>query len=215
MPQTCQLTHQYSPREEMANAISHGIGALLSIIGLIMLTYNAALTNDILRITSFAIYGTSLVILFSASTVYHALKEPKAKLLFKLFDHCAIYLLIAGTYTPLMLITLNGLTGYTMLIIVWLLAIAGIIFKIRFGNQYKIISVTSYLGMGLISLVCIKPLYLALTGDGLLFLCLGGLFYSVGIIFYLNKRIPFNHAIWHLFVLAGAISHFIMLWFYV
>jgi len=209
------LKNSYSPKEELANTITHGIGALLSIIGLILLLFYAISENDLLRLTSFAIYGSSLVILFSASTFYHALTEEKIKQRFKLFDHCAIYLLIAGTYTPLMLVTLNGVLGYAMLTIIWLLAFAGIIFKIYCGNKYPLISVSTYLGMGCISLTCINSLLAELSPEGLFWLVSGGLFYGVGIIFYLGKRIPFNHAIWHLFVLAGATCHFIMMWFYV
>jgi len=206
---------QYSLSEEIANAVTHGIGALLSVAALTLLVFYAVLQQDTLRIASFAIYGSTLVSLFLASTLYHALVSPKVKRLFKLLDHCAIYLLIAGTYTPLMLITLNGLLGYTMLIVVWLLALAGIIYKIICGSKYKFISVASYVGMGGISLLCIQQLYHALQGNGLLLLGAGGAFYSIGIIFYLNNRIPFNHAIWHLFVLAGAICHFFMMWYYV
>mgnify|MGYP000647142951 CR=1 FL=1 len=206
---------QYSLSEEIANAVTHGIGALLSVAALTLLVVYAVQQQDILRITSFAVYGSTLVCLFLASTLYHALVCPKAKQFFKLLDHCAIYLLIAGTYTPLMLITLNGTLGYTMLVVVWLLALAGIIYKVIFGSKYKFISVASYVGMGCISLLCIQQLYHALQGNGLLLLGLGGAFYSVGILFYLNNRIPFNHAIWHLFVLAGAICHFFMMWYYV
>lgn len=210
-----QLTHQYSPAEEFANAISHGIGALLSVAGLILLVYYASIQQSLLHITSFSIYGASLVILFSASTLYHALVEENAKRFFKLLDHCAIYLLIAGTYTPLMLITLNGWLGYTMLTIVWLLAIAGIVYKVAAKTHNKALSVSSYLGLGFVSLFCIQQLYQALAGVGLLLLCLGGAFYAFGVIFYVNHKIPFNHAIWHLFVLAGATSHFFLMWFYV
>jgi len=209
------MTHQYSPSEELANAITHGIGALLSVVGLTLLVFYAKLQNDILRMSSFAIYGSSLVLLFLASTLYHAVNAPKTKRLLKLFDHCAIYLLIAGTYTPLMLLLLENTLGVTMLIIVWLLAIVGISFKVIFGHQYKFISILSYLGLGFISLACIEQLSQALHSSGLFLLCLGGGFYTVGVIFYINKRIPYNHAIWHLFVLAGAISHFLLMWYYV
>jgi len=205
----------YSPAEEIANAVSHGLGALLSVAGLTLLVSYAILQNDTLRITSFSIYGSSLVILFLASTLYHAFSEPKLKSIFKLCDHCAIYLLIAGTYTPLMLVAINGPLGYLMLTIIWLLAFAGIVFKLIYGNKYPLLSVTTSVGMGGIALTCIKPLFTALSADGLVWLMVGGLFYGLGVIFYLGKRIPFNHAIWHLFVLAGAICHFFMMWFYV
>ncbi|WP_206483465.1 hemolysin III family protein [Thalassotalea sp. G2M2-11] len=209
------MTPQYSIAEEIANAVSHGLGTLLSVAGLTLLVFYAALEQDVLRVTSFAIYGASLVMLFLASTLYHALINPKAKQVFKLLDHCAIYILIAGTYTPLMLITLNGTLGYFMMTLVWLLAITGIIYKVTCKRHNKVISVASYLGLGLVSLFCIQQLYQALHGNGLLLLCLGGGFYGFGVIFYVNRNIPFNHAIWHLFVLAGAMCHFFLMWFYV
>lgn len=206
---------QYSPLEEVANAITHGIGALLSVAALTLLVSYAIAQNDILRITSFAIYGASLVILFLASTLYHSFSEPALKKRFKVLDHCAIYFLIAGTYTPLMLITLNGTLGYFMLTLIWLLAFAGIAYKLICGNKQPLISIATYLGMGCISFTCINSLSAVLGTNGLLWLAMGGLFYGVGVIFYLGKRIPFNHAIWHLFVLAGAACHFFMMWFYV
>ena len=210
-----QLDHQYSLSEEIANAVSHGVGAILSVAGLTLLMFYAFQQHDTVRIVSFAIYGSSLVSLFLASTIYHALVEPKAKRFFKLLDHCAIYLLIAGSYTPLMLITLNSQLGAIMLTIIWLLAFAGILYKILCKNQNKALSVASYLGLGFVSLFCIQSLYQALDVNGLILLSLGGAFYAFGVIFYVNHKIPFNHAIWHLFVLAGAACHFFMMWFYV
>lgn len=206
---------QYSLQEEIANAVSHGIGALLSVAGLTLLVVYAAMQDDATRVTSFAIYGATLVVLFTASTLYHAIVNEHAKKVLKLLDHCAIYLLIAGTYTPLMLITLEGMLGYTLLSIIWSLAIGGIIFKIACGHKYKIVSLITYLGMGFISLTVIHKLYAALSTGGLVLLAVGGLVYSLGVIFYVQKRIPFNHAIWHMFVLAGASCHFFMMLFYV
>lgn len=207
--------HRYSLNEEIANAVSHGLGALLSVAGLTLLLSYAIVSQDATRIASFAIYGTSLVVLFVSSTLYHALVAEKAKKLFKLLDHCAIYLLIAGTYTPLMLITLQGALGYTLLAIVWAIAIGGIIFKISCGHKYKVISLITYIGMGLISLTIIHRLYQELSGGGLALLAAGGAVYLLGVIFYVQRKIPFNHAIWHLFVLGGAACHFFMMLFYV
>lgn len=201
----------YSLAEEIANAVSHGIGALLSVAGLTLLLVIAAFEQDATKIVSFAIYGASLVLLFMASTLYHAIVNEKAKAILKLVDHCAIYILIAGTYTPLMLITLQGTLGYSLLILIWLLACAGVVFKLKFGHQYKITSLVTYLGMGFISLFVIKQLYQALPFTGLLLLACGGLLYSLGTIFYAQKKIPYNHAIWHLFVLAAAGCHFAMM----
>jgi hemolysin III len=210
-----QLTPQYSLAEEIANAVSHGIGALLSVAGLSLLVFYAFQQEDLLRVASFAIYGTSLVILFLASTLYHAMVTPSAKRFFKLLDHCAIYLLIAGTYTPLMLITLNDRLGFIMLTMIWLLAFAGIFYKILCKNHNKALSVASYLGLGFVSVFCLQQLANAIDTNGLILLCLGGGFYAFGVIFYVNHKIPFNHAIWHLFVLAGAACHYFMMWFYV
>ncbi|MGJ8690886.1 MAG: PAQR family membrane homeostasis protein TrhA [Thalassotalea sp.] len=205
----------YSWQEELANAISHGIGALLSVAGLTLLVMHAIAEQSTVKIVSFAIYGSTLVVLFSASTLYHALVNPAAKRILKKVDHCAIYLLIAGTYTPLMLITVQGSIGLIMLVIIWLLALAGIIFKISTKKQHKFISLSTYLGMGFISLLIIQKLNQALATGGMVLLTVGGLVYAFGVIFYANKNIPFNHAIWHLFVLAGAACHFTLILLYV
>ncbi|GHE84748.1 PAQR family membrane homeostasis protein TrhA [Thalassotalea profundi] len=208
-------TSQYSPAEERANAISHGLGALLSVLALILLVNVAIVDDDWIKTTSFAVYGSSLILLFLASTLYHGFKSEHAKRIFKLVDHCAIYVLIAGTYTPLTLITLKGDIGLRMFALVWGIAIAGILFKLKYGAKYKILSVSIYLGMGFISLIVISDLYQLLALGGLILLAAGGGFYTFGVYFYLNHKIPFNHAIWHLFVLAGAACHFFMIWFYV
>lgn len=207
--------HQYSRNEEIANTLSHGIGAILSVIALVLLLAYSNKTADPIRVVSYAVYGTSLIILFLASTFYHALLNDQAKRLFKLLDHCAIYLLIAGTYTPIMLLTIKGGLGNIMLILVWLIAIGGILFKIKFGHQYKILSLATYVGMGMLSLTIIHKLYQTLPTNGLLLLTIGGIVYCTGVFFYVQKKIPFNHAIWHLFVLGGATCHFFMIWYHV
>lgn len=206
---------QYSLAEEIANAVSHGLGALLSVAGLTFLVIYAMLEGSPERVASFTIYGTSLVALFLASTLYHAIHNEKAKRILKIVDHCAIYLLIAGTYTPLMLLTLEGPIGQTMLAIIWSLAAIGIAFKLVFGTKYRFISLATYLGMGFISLVIIHHLNQALPIGGMLLLAIGGLIYASGVYFYVQKKIPYNHAIWHLFVLGGASSHFFMMVHYV
>lgn len=213
----------YSKTEELANTISHGLGALLSIAALFLLlnysvTNNAvgySINNDTLRIISFTIYGTSLLTLFLASTLYHGVTNIKAKQVFKLLDHCAIYLLIAGTYTPLLLLSMQGTLGYSLMAIIWSIAIGGILFKVKFGHKYKKISLATYLGMGLISLTVIGELYKVLPNDAVSLLGIGGLVYILGVFFYVQKKIPFNHAIWHLFVLGGAGCHFFMIYKYV
>jgi len=208
-------SQNYDLSEEIVNAISHGIAALLSVAGLTLLVTLAWLQNDIIKITSFTIYGTSLIVLFSASTLYHALVNEKAKQIFKLLDHCAIYLLIAGTYTPLMLVTLADDVGAIMLAIIWIIALLGIAFKIKFGNKYKKLSLCTYLGMGFISLTIIHKLNEKLAIEGLVLLALGGLVYALGTIFYVRKDKQYSHAIWHIFVLVAAICHFFMMLLYV
>jgi len=205
----------YSHQEELANSLSHGIGALLSVAALTLLINKAYASHDMMRLFSFSLYGLSLLLLFLSSTLYHALTNNKAKILFKLLDHCAIYLLIAGTYTPLMLVTLGGKLGITMFIIIWFIAFIGILFKIKFGHRFQKTSLVTYIGMGAISLVIIHRLQQALTDNALTLLALGGIIYLLGVYFYVQKKTPYNHAIWHLFVLAGATLHFFMIFLYV
>ena len=205
---------KYSPIEELANTVTHGLGLMFSIVALIMLLNYSLPEKDNIKTLSFAIYGCSLVLLFLASTLYHGVSNKNLKQKFKLLDHCAIYILIAGSYTPLMLITLKGPLGYGMLLMVWIIAVAGIIFKIVFGHKYKKLSLMTYLGMGFISLGIINQLYRSLTSEGLMLLISGGAIYTLGVVFYMSKTIPYNHAIWHLFVLAGAGCHFFMIYFY-
>jgi len=201
----------YKPSEELANTISHGLGAMLGVAGMTYLLTNAALHQTWLHVLSFIIYGLSLVMLFLASTIYHAVTNERAKGVFKLLDHCAIYLLIAGSYTPLMLLSLGGVLGYTMAILIWLIAIAGVVFKVKYGNRFKLLSVATYLGMGAISFTILADIQQALSPTGFKLLTTGGAIYAIGVIFYLMKKIPFTHAIWHLFVLGGAVSHFLMM----
>ena len=203
----------YSRSEEKLNAISHAIGLLLSFIALFLLLSKS--NGDTARIISFSIFAISGMLLFLASTIYHSLQNERTKKLFKLLDHCAIYLLIAGTYTPLLALTLAGPLGYTLLSFIWIFALAGIIFKIKFGNKYKKISLSSYIGMGFISFGILGELYDALPEQAVGFLALGGLVYCIGVLFYLKKTVPYTHAIWHLFVLGGASCHFLMIYWYV
>lgn len=203
----------YSQNEERLNAISHAFGLFLSCIGFFLLLKNSH--GDISRIISFSIFATSGVLLFLASTLYHSLQNKSAKKLFKLLDHCAIYLLIAGTYTPLLAITLAGALGYILLSFIWILALCGILFKIMFGNKYKKVSLATYIGMGFISFSILGKLYQALPEAAIGLLALGGLIYCIGIFFYVKKTIPYTHAIWHLFVLGGASCHFLMIYWYV
>lgn len=201
--------------EEVMNAVTHGIGTLLAVAGLVLLTVLAYLHGSIWHIVSFSIYGTTLVLLYLASTLYHSFTNERVKRIFKILDHSAIYLLIAGTYTPFTLVPLHGVLGWTVFSLVWGLAIIGIVLKVFFTGRYKVVSTLCYLGMGWFIVFAIKPLLATVPALGMSWLFAGGLFYTLGSVFYLWKRLPYNHAIWHLFVLAGSISHFIAVFFYI
>lgn len=201
--------------EEVMNAVTHGVGTLLAVAGLVLLTVLAYLHGSIWHIVSFSIYGTTLVLLYLASTLYHSFTNERVKRIFKILDHSAIYLLIAGTYTPFTLVPLHGVLGWTVFSLVWGLATIGIVLKVFFAGRYKVLSTLCYLGMGWFIVIAIKPLLAAVPALGMIWLFAGGLFYTLGSVFYLWKRLPYNHAIWHLFVLAGSISHFIAVFFYI
>lgn len=208
--------HGYSVKEEVANAISHGLGLILGIVGLIMLLLKASEHQaDALTITSLSVYGGSMIALFLASTLYHAIPHQRAKRWLKTFDHCAIYLLIAGSYTPFLLVSLRTPLAIGLMIVIWSIALIGIILKIAFVYRFKKLSLATYLVMGWLSLVVIYQLALNLDVGGLTLLAAGGIVYSLGVIFYVAKRIPFNHAIWHGFVLAGCACHFLAIYLYV
>lgn len=201
--------------EERLNAVTHGIGTLLALAGLIILLMASLLHGDIWRLISSSIYGASLVLLYLASTLYHSFSNEKLKYIFKIFDHSAIYLLIAGTYTPFTLVLFRGTLGWTVFGVVWGLALIGVVFKLFFVNRFKLLSTICYIVMGWLMLLLIKPLVAALPTIGLCWLIGGGVLYTVGALFYLYRRIPYNHAIWHLFVLAGSAAHFITIYYYI
>lgn len=206
----------YSNAEEMANSVSHGLGLLLAVCGLYLLLDKAfSLQADTLSIISYIVYAASMILLYLASTLYHAVPSPTAKQPLKIFDHCAIYLLIAGTYTPFLLIALRTPLAIGLMAIIWGLAIIGIVAKIAFIHRFKKLSLITYLIMGWLSLIVIYQLAISIATGGLVLLGLGGVIYSLGVVFYVNKRIPYNHAIWHLFVLGGSICHFCAIYFYV
>ncbi|MCB0221367.1 MAG: hemolysin III family protein [Chrysiogenetes bacterium] len=205
----------YTLGEEIAHAITHGVGAALSVAGLTLMVALAALHGDPWRITSFAIYGATLFLLYLSSTLYHAIPSPKAKHVFKVLDHVSIYLLIAGTYTPFLLVTLRGTVGWVLFGAVWSIAIVGIVLKVFAIHRFKKLSLVAYLGMGWICMAAYRDLAHSLPHMGVVLLILGGVFYSGGVIFYVWDRLPYNHAIWHLFVLAGSITHFFAILLYV
>lgn len=202
-------------REELANSITHAIGVALSLAALVILVVYAAMQGDGWKIVSFSIYGTSLVLLYTASTLYHSFTSERARHYLKIFDHAAIYLLIAGTYTPFLLVMIRGAWGWTLFGIIWGLAIVGIIFKLFFVHRFRIVSTIIYLLMGWLIIVAFRPLIANVPENGLYWLLAGGLSYSFGVIFYLWEKIPYHHAIWHLFVLGGSIFHFFAVLFYV
>jgi len=210
-----QIIEQYSPLEELFNSITHGIGALVSIAGMVLLIILSSMYGNLSHIISCTIFGISLVLLYTASTLYHSFQKPTLKNVFKIFDHSCIYILIAGTYTPFLLVTLTGVVGWSIFAIVWSLTAIGILFKIFFVHRFKIISTIAYILMGSIIIFAIKPLFQALPGGGLALLISGGLAYTLGTIFYFWQKLPFNHAIWHLFVLTGSVCHFCAVIFYV
>ncbi|WP_421285270.1 PAQR family membrane homeostasis protein TrhA [Aeromonas veronii] len=204
----------YSPREELANRLSHGAGLLLGIVGLVLLLIKGW-GQGTQALLSYSLYGGSLVLLYLASTLYHSMGSGRARRWCKVFDHCAIYLLIAGTYTPFLLVALDTPLAKGLMVVIWALALAGVVFKLVFINRFKKLSLFTYLMLGWLSLVVIYQLYIHLAGEGLLLLGLGGLIYSLGVIFYVAKQIPYNHAIWHLFVLGGSVCHFMAIYGYV
>lgn len=199
----------YSPKEELANAISHGLGIVAGIVALMVSLIKGWDHLSGVQLTGVTIYCASIILLFLCSTLYHSVKNPQLKHTLKIADHCAIYLLIAGTYTPLLLIELGGDKALFMLIAIWGIALGGVLFKTIFIHRFKMFSVLLYLAMGWLCMVVLDDLIAAMTPLGFSLLLAGGLFYSGGVVFYIVKRIPYNHAIWHLFVLAGAVSHFL------
>ncbi|MBT0727853.1 PAQR family membrane homeostasis protein TrhA [Rosenbergiella australiborealis] len=206
----------YSFSEEIANSVSHGLGCLFGIVGLILLLNQAIERDaDLITVISYSLYGGSMIILFLASTLYHAIPNPDAKPWLKKIDHCAIYLLIAGTYTPFLLVGLRSPLAEGLMVVIWALALLGIIFKLVFAHRFKVLSVVTYLLMGWLSLVVIYQMATKLSAASVWLLAIGGIVYSLGVIFYVNRRIPYNHAIWHAFVLGGAICHFCAIYFYI
>ncbi|MCK5767085.1 MAG: hemolysin III family protein [Candidatus Atribacteria bacterium] len=200
--------------EEIANSITHGIGAGLSIAALVILEVLASKRGDAWRIVSFGIYGTTLILLYLSSTLYHSFVTPKIKNIFRILDHSAIYLLIAGSYTPVALTLMRGVWGWTLFGLSWTMAIGGIIITTLLLDKLKTLLVLSYVVMGLLVVIAIKPMIQMVPRGMIAWLFIGGACYILGIVFYLWKRLPYHHPIWHLFVLGGSISHFLGILFY-
>ncbi|MCI2228568.1 hemolysin III family protein [Polaribacter sp. MSW13] len=204
-----KLNHRYSDKEEKLNVLSHGLGLLASIIAFPFLVFKAISFTGFWKPTSFIVYGFSLIILYAASTFYHAAINPKKRRKLNILDHAAIYVLIAGSYTPFCLVGLDSKLGWYMFLCVWIFALVGIVLKLFFTGKFDKISTAMYLLMGWQVMFFIKPLIKKLSEDELNLLIAGGVFYTIGAILYSIKKMPYNHAIFHLFVLLGSISHFI------
>lgn len=207
-------TRRHRLLAEIANAMTHGIGLLLSVAGLVVLVVLARQRASALHVVACSIYGGTLIILYLASTLYHSLSSTRAGHVLRVIDHSAIYLLIAGTYTPFALVNLRGAWGWSILGVIWALAFVGILFKAFHTGRFRIVSSAIYLAMGWMSLIAIRPLLAAVPPGGILWLVAGGVCYTGGVVFYVWKSLKFHHAIWHLFVLAGSLCHFMAVLFY-
>ena len=211
-----QTVLYYQPREELANALTHGFATLASIAGLILLiVFSVKFSGDAVLITSVSIFGASMILLYLASTLYHAITHPRAKRVLQLLDHAMIFVLIAGSYTPFCLVTLEGLVGYILCAAVWAIAVIGVTMQSFLLRKSDWISCALYLTMGWLVVFAIKPLIASLATGGLILLAAGGVAYSLGVIFYLCERIPYNHAIWHVFVFVGTVLQFLAVLLYV
>ncbi len=200
--------------EEIANALSHGVGFVAALIGLPVLIVTVMERGDSVDVVAAIVFATSMALLYLASTIYHALPENRAKRFFQIIDHSAIFLLIAGSYTPFTLGVMRGALGWTLFGVVWTIAIVGIIMKLAIGVRYPKVSITLYLGMGWLAIVAAKPLLDSLPTAGILLLAAGGLIYTAGVPFYLRDHFKYRHFVWHLFVLAGSACHFVAVWLY-
>ena len=207
-------THTYDRREEIANAITHGIGALLSLAGLVLLIVFSSMKGTAWHVVSFTIYGASMLLLYLCSTLVHSFKEGKLKDLFEFFDHSSIYIYIAGTYTPFMLVVVRGPLGWSLFGTVWGIALLGVVFKAFFVKRFLFMSTIFYLIMGWLIVIAWGPLTVAMPHQGIVLLVAGGLAYTLGTVFYVWRGFPYHHAIWHLFVLGGSVTHFFAILLY-
>jgi hemolysin III len=205
---------RYTAREEAANVATHAAGLLASVVGVVVLVHLGIERDEALHVASAGVYGATLVALYAASTLYHAFRRPGLKRVLRVLDHCAIYLLIAGTYTPFVLVGLGGRLGWTLFCVVWAMAAAGIVFKVFATGRFAVVSTAAYVAMGWLGVVAIGPLVRSLPGAALAWLFAGGVAYTAGTFFY-HRRIPYSHALWHVFVLAGSVCHFVAIGLYI
>ncbi|KGE17624.1 PAQR family membrane homeostasis protein TrhA [Paenibacillus wynnii] len=207
-------THTYSRKEEVANAVTHGIGAVLSVAALVILIVFASLKGTVWHVVSFSIYGTTMMLLYFNSTLVHSLNEGKAKDFFEFLDHSSIYLYIAGSYTPFLLVALRGTLGWSLFGIIWGIAIFGVLFKAYFVKKFLFMSTVFYIVMGWLIVIAWNPLSAVVAPEGMTLLMAGGILYTLGTIFYVWRGFPYHHAIWHLFVLGGSTIHFLAVFIY-
>jgi hemolysin III len=214
MDTTASKTYrQLSSGEEVINSITHGIGALLSIAALIALVMLAGKHGDVWYMISFSIYGFTLILLYLSSTLYHSFSNPKIKNLFARLDHVSIFLLIAGTYTPILLTSIRGVVGWSMFCIIWTIALIGAVIRAIYLHRFRKLMVAIYLMMGWMFVLAGKHIFMSLPSVSITFLVLGGVAYSCGVIFYMWRKLPYSHGIWHLFVLAGSVLHFFAIYY--
>jgi hemolysin III len=206
-------THVFSKREEIANAITHGLGVLLSVAVTSILLVFAVWKGTAVHIVSFAVFGGTMLVLYTASTLVHAFPQGRVKDLFEIMDHAAIYLFIAGTYTPIVLVVVGGALGWTLFGVVWGLAIFGVVFKVFFTKKFVVLSTLGYVAMGWLITFAFQDIMASMPPAGIQLLVAGGIIYTLGSIFYVWRSFPFHHAVWHLFVLAGSVLHFLMMFY--
>ena len=208
------MAARYTAREEAANVATHAAGLVASVVGVAVLVYFGFAREEALHVASAGLYGATLIALYGASTLYHAFRRLEVKRVLRVLDHCAIYLLIAGTYTPFVLVGLGGRLGWTLFGIVWAMAAAGIVFKVFATGRFAVISTAAYVAMGWLGVLALGPLIRSLSGAALMWLLAGGIAYTAGTFFY-HRRILYAHALWHVFVLIGSVCHFVAIGLYV
>ncbi|MFV8226559.1 PAQR family membrane homeostasis protein TrhA [Christiangramia aquimixticola] len=205
----------YPEKEEKLNILTHGLGLALSVIAMVLLVIKAVRLGDSMHLLSFSIFGASMILLYAASTFYHSASTHQLRKRLNILDHAAIYVLIAGTYTPFALVTLRGTTGWVIFWVVWAMALAGVILKLFYTGKFKLLSTIMYVVMGWIIIFAIGPLMDNLSNDGIFWLIAGGISYTLGAILFMLHRIPYNHGIFHIFVLLGTFSHFMVIYFHI
>lgn len=210
-----QRIGKYSPTEEKINIITHASGLVFGVVALILLIMRALKYGDTLHVITFIVFGLSMILLYTASTLYHSAKDMSLRAKFQVFDHTSIYILIAGTYTPFTLIVLQGTLGWVLFGIIWSLALGGVILKLFFTGRFDLLLTIMYVLLGWIVVVALKPLIANLATEGVILLFAGGIAYTLGAVIYAIKKIPGNHAFFHFFVLLGTLCHFLSIYFYV